>query len=411
MKLAEAYSLSSALPIENKPSMMASFTPLPFDRYITIQTGAGFPSKQYSYYNAVIGLIQPYLDTHGIKIVHLGAKDDEAVAHVCDYRGLTTIHQAHYCVRNALLHFGNDSWMAHAAGSANIPLVCLYGSTSPSVHGPYWKNNDSTALLESHRAGNRPSFSASEQPKTIDFIPPEDAAKAILKLLRIPHQINERTLFISPFSCQKITEVVPSSIPALLAPHLPLTIRMDLHFDENIMAELARRWKISIITNRPISHALLQSLRPQINVIHFEINESFDLDYVKSIRKSGMQHVFFSKRSGEELRQLRIRFFDIAQINAFSLSTRADFAEQCGKYLNKKLDISDKFVGLKFKTNRLIFKDDSTYLSLSHLQRGIKNDNIGGHGCIGEVIDDDLFWSEMGLFHVFEQCEKTSDAL
>ena len=185
--LIETYARSTGLLID-RPWMKEDFWPLPFERYITLGTGSGQVPKCYDYYQEVLNILAPYLSKAEIAVVLLGVKEDSALQGAPDLRGKTSLHQSYYLVNRALLHLGNDSWMAHAAGNLETPLVALYGSTDKTIHGPHWHGN--VKLLESHRRGNKPSFS-NESPKTINLIDPFDVARSVLDLLGLV-QVGQR---------------------------------------------------------------------------------------------------------------------------------------------------------------------------------------------------------------------------
>jgi len=94
----------------------------------------------------------PYLKREKIDIIQLGGKEDEKLNNVLNYSGITDISQSAYVLANSTLLVGNDSMLAHLAGSMDVPVVSLYGPTTPDCHGPYW-HTENSVFIEADREG------------------------------------------------------------------------------------------------------------------------------------------------------------------------------------------------------------------------------------------------------------------
>ena len=189
-------------------------------------------AKDYSYFQEVINIVNPYLEKENIKILHLG-QDSSPLDNTLNLNNKTSISQCAFIIKRSLLHFGNDSWMCHYAGAEDIPLVSLYGPTTINNHSPFFYNKDKTIFLESHRNGNKATFSREENPKTIDFIHSEDVAAAVLKLLNIPYILTNKTLFIGNLYNNKMVHSIPNQIVDTNRLGLQsLIVRMDIDFNE-----------------------------------------------------------------------------------------------------------------------------------------------------------------------------------
>ena len=92
MHLLETYALSTGSKI-GKPFILKKFFPIKFDKYITIQNSSGMPSKCYDYFQEVIDFLLPTLNKHGIGIVQIGGKEDQALNNVECLQGATNINQ------------------------------------------------------------------------------------------------------------------------------------------------------------------------------------------------------------------------------------------------------------------------------------------------------------------------------
>ncbi len=275
-KLIEAYSRNTGLEIK-KPFLLEKFYPLEFDKYITLQSGSGMGAKNYSYWQEVILQINPVLAANNIRIVLLGATEDQGLNGVVDLRGKTDIHQSNYIIKRSLLHIGNDSCLAHIAGANNIPLISLYGSTSIENHSPYWYNKEKTIFIESHRFGRNPSFAAQEQYKTIDLIRPEQVVNSAFKLLGIEEWSKKDTYYIGNSFQNVIVEYVPNcNFTIKGAENTPVVLRLDFHYEIKGLLQLVQQnIKFNIITNKPIDINLLKPLGPICMVIYlnYHLNE------------------------------------------------------------------------------------------------------------------------------------------
>lgn len=398
--LAETYSRSTGLKID-KPYLKEDFFPLPFERYITINSGSNQPTKNYDYLQTVLEILTPYLASAGISLVLLGGKDDPSLSGVYDLRGKTSYGQSYYLLRRAILHLGNDSWTIHAGGALNTPLVALYGSTDPYIHGPHWKP-EKMRLLESHRWGRKPSFSQ-ENPKTVNLICPFSVARAVLELLEIPHTLPQRTLNIGGAYNQSLLELIPNTVPAPdFNNHLPMVVRMDLEHNENILAQVFQTGrKVNVLTKAPINLGLLQQARPLILSFNFEMDENVPTDYVVALKKIVPNTTFFTRETDAvKVAALRFKFFDIVTIQQATDKTRADFEKACQEYTNDptfSLDTAIKSGKMEFKSQKYVLSRGKIYLSHAHEKADIA---VGAEGA-NSVRDEDVFYHDMNHWFVY----------
>lgn len=408
-KLVSTYAKSTGLKIAH-PEVKEHFYPFPFDRYMTVQTGSGQGAKNYDYFAEVLLLIKPALDKAGISIIHLGSKDDPQLPGVHDLRGKTTIQQTHFIVKRSSCHMGNDSWIAHCAGWNYRPLVALYGSTAAGPHGPYWNDPAVTILLESHRWGGKPTFVSQEAQKAINVIPPEQIAASVLKLLSLSTPVQtKKSLFIGPLFQHIIFELVPDSFPTKdFYPQFPFTVRLDYHFDEQMLAGcLSTGRKVNIVTNKPLNLNLINQFRQSILFYSHELmdGDETSLDYIKSIKTLIPKTTFFTKEKDEvKLAALRFRLFDVVNIEQVTELTRNDAVNWAKDYLNeseeKKLDITTQLCQAHVKSNKFLLSSGKVYLSYAHFktQKSIENLNQN----VADVIDDPEFWKDINHFYIYE---------
>ena len=384
MKLLEIYAATTGVKIPKDPvAPYSKFFPLP-GKYITLQNSSGMKSKDYSYYQQAIDLIKPILDENDIKIVQIGGGGDEKINGTRTYCGITDFHQSSYVVKNALLHVGNDSVWCHVAGQYGVPVVELFGPTLANVCAPYHSHCESV-LIESHRNGRRPSHTAEESPRTIDFIKPEEVAAAILKVLKIEEEIQFKTVYIGGKYKIPQIQLVPENIsyPEF---NLPLIARMDIIHDQYSLAKILSSNACEIKTNKSFSKEILLNFKSKIFSVIYEINnlEDCDLSFIDTLNK-GIKFAVTSKLKGEELGALKMKLFDSCIV-----SPEREFEKW-----NK-----GGYKGLRVKTNTKLFFGGKFYASDYHFKKNIPIE--GDVFSLEEDLDSEDFINATPNFYIYE---------
>lgn len=360
-------------------------------------------AKNYDYFSDVIVMLQPFLTKLGVQVILLGGKDDPPVAGTYDLRGKTSISQSIYIVRKSKVHFGSDSWLMHAAGALNVPIVGLYGSTSQENHSPYWYDKDRSFFLSSHRRGKNPTFFSSESPKTINFIKPEDVVKSLCILLGEKDIPTTSTISIGAVYNQSLLELVPNTVfdPNFQA-HMPLVVRYDLAPNENVLAQvLSTGRKVNVIAKTPINPNLLAQFRGSFASFNHEVDINTPVDYVITLKKVVPGAAFFTRETdAARIADIRFKFFDIVTIQQHVDKTKADFEGAAREYLNDptfSLDNTLQSGDTRFKSNKLVLSNGKVYSSLAHEARDIA---VGADGH-DRLIDDPAWWRDMNHYLVY----------
>jgi len=379
MNLIETYSLNSGLKIRKcKPQEL--FCPVP-EKYITLQTSSGMEAKNYDYWLDVVEYIKNPLFAAGYTILHIGTEGDQ-LPYVENFIGKTSIPQINYVLRNSKLHIGNDSFAAHLAGMHSTPVVALYGPTSAVNHGPHFKS-DKTFLIESHRNGKKPSFSAHEDEKTINFIKPEEVANKIFEALDMEDRISEETIFVGPQYGRHYIEIVPDTVvnPRALQGQIP-TIRCDYYYNEEKFAQNLSQTRCSIITDQETNIDLYKQLRHNIQNISFKVSVDTNLDYIKKLRNIGVEvRLWFDDPTDKS--DILFKFLDIEQPH---------FIE----YKSFDVDIPD---GAKYRSFKYLLSDGKIYPSKSAWIEGRAIDSPTNN--LIKVIDNEkTFKNEMEYFKI-----------
>lgn len=399
MKLIETYALSCGLRID-KPHLIEKFYPLTEGKYLTIQAGSGQQAKNYDHFNEVMDLLLPFLKAHQISVIQLGAKEDPPIKHCRSLLGQTSLGQAASIVRGSELHFGLDSWLAHWAGAIGRPLVSLYGNTSAREHGPYWQS-DKTKLIEAHRNGRKPTFSA-EWPKSINTIPPEEIANSVLHFLGLSETISQRTLFIGQIYHQTVLEYIPNfPFDPRVAPNQGVTARLDYGGEEqHIFNGLANGAKFNIVTNRPMTLAALKQLKHNILGLTHEVFPDTDLEYIKELTRLGLKLRIISRESDEaKIADLRMRFFDYVRVEYVGAAKKESFLTDADAYLNSTLDRETKWDTLQYRSNKFLLSNGKIYASKAgwKADKPIASFEANTQG----VFDTPEFWEEYQHFRIY----------
>jgi hypothetical protein len=307
--LIEEYAKSCGVKI-GKPKIKSHYFPIPYEKYITIHNDKKVPAKEYSFWPKVIEILKPILNKEDIKVIQIGANGEETIEGVDKHTSTNTIKQCSYIIENSLAHIGIDSLPVHIASAFDKPIVSIYAHTHANTCNPYWNEKSKTICLESHRNGNKPSFSLQENPKTIDLIHPEEIAKSLLEVLNINEKINYKTINIGARYKDECIEVIPSEQCDLISNSI--NVRMDIHHDEQNLYHILQRNNIELTLSKPIHDELLFSKK--IKTINY-VTEEFDIEFVQKIKKAGINHVLLCT-SKEKLSEQRFKLFDFT-VNLF----------------------------------------------------------------------------------------------
>lgn len=406
MKLAEIYSNSLSVDInpESKPDLPSSFYPTP-EKYLTIQNSSGMPAKDYDFFQNVINLIYPFLQKENIEILQIGSGQVRGLNKVINLTNQTNFSQSVYILKNSLLHFGNDSFACHAA--CTTPLVALYGSTSVSAHSPYFYHEKSI-FIESHRLGRNPSFQAQENPKTINFIPPEQVAAAILKILEIKNEINQKTILVGDLYVAPCLEVVPDFIinPQNFPPG-HVNLRADLFFDVNLIIENLRRRPFILHLDRPIDANILKQLKQNIPLVIYEIDETTDVNYLNLVIRAGIPLQLITKMPPTDHDKIKLKYLDLPLVVRRDDINFDYVTEKIKVYNNLSSEAAATFVenlknqSLKYYSNKLLLSGDKLYLSLMDWKLG---KNVENPECSSAAdLNNQEFVNEINHFLIFSE--------
>lgn len=383
MLLTEVYALSTGLKI-GQPYIQEQYFALDFDKYIVIHPYSK-PAKTYNYWNDVIEIIKPELDKQGIKIVQIGAKGEKPLSDCINIQGLTTINQAAYVIKNSLLLVGADSFSAHIGGHYDKKMVTLYSNSNPENCAPYWGNKQNQISLIGDRQGKKASYALDENPKTINTIKPETIAEKILGLLNLPYTYEYETVYIGSeykndhviiFPCSSCVEHHPNSVPEL---------RMDLEFNEEVLAQQLSKGRAYVVTDKPISIELLKKFKTQIVAVVYLITENDSPEFIKAVKKLGIQIHVFTHLPSEKFQPKKIIYYDLIRVNEITQPN----AQVIESLRNK---------GFYYKSRQSIYSNEKMFHSkAAFFARQDSKEKVNS------CIESDDFWNQLEDFRILKK--------
>jgi hypothetical protein len=346
LHIAESYALQAGQRLQ-KPVLYDQFYPLPFSDYIVFQP-ISKPSKTYDFWLTVIEQLSPILEKSGIKIVQIG-KADEPKFPFCYHAHGASLLQSMYLIRHSKLVLSADSWSAHAAGiMGNIPIVSLYSNNYVNCVKPYFASPEQLICLEPNRENLKPTFSFDEKPKQINKIKPEEIVRSVCSLLKLEFNFPFETIFIGNFFNVQTLEIIPNQVVGVNNP-VPLTIRMDLEFNEAILFEHLKQYKCLILTKQPINFNLLSQAKANIIEVIYELDENHSSSFPDALRQMGINYRLISYLPTETINKLKLEYLDIGLINTLR-PTQPAFMEINRNYY--------------YKTSKFLIANGKTYPSL-----------------------------------------------
>lgn len=393
MKLIDTYALSAGAKID-KPFIFEQFFPLPFEKYITLQAQTKFDSKDYSYWQDVINVLYPYLEKNGIKIIQVGGAGELQYQYVVDLRGRTEVSQLAYIIKGSLLHLGSDSFCTHLADHYNVPFVGLYSVSQSSISGPQFDKKENQVCIDAYlRTRNgKPSYSDKESPKCVDLVMPEEIVNHALAILKIDAKAPFETIFMGDrYSAKIIREFIPKQAIQIHNPEVPIEIRMDIEFNEEVLAQQLSTAKAIVITNKRINKALLAQFRPNISALVYVIDESDEPQFIKDIQDLGLNIILLSRLEPEQINNKKINYYEHGKINQFKIET-PEVIEKIKSNINS----------LYYRSNKLVA--ESNKLFMSNAAR-ITQEEMANDFTYHKVTDIPEFWQDLQFMTIVKRTE------
>ena len=387
MHFLERYALSSGLKID-KPFIYEKFFPVPLEKYITLHPHSQYNSKNYDFWPEVLNLIVPVLEKEKISIVQIGTDQDVQLDGTYRVSGQTTINQVAYIVKNSMLHVGADSFPVHIASSYDKKIVALYSNSFVNCARPMWGTPENQVLLEPSRVnGEKPSFSAEENPKTINSIGPEKIAKSVLDLLGLRHNIYHETVYYGKLyspanpvfetALETPVEVQEMNLQKILC-------RMDFNHNEKVLEQQLQRGLCEIVTSKPIDSKILARYKNNIIGVIYHIEKNDNPNFAQEMIDMGIETALVSELPEEELTPKKIDYMDAGVIREIKLP-------EIKSNELKDVDLNK----LYYRSNKITISMGKFYPSKWAWEN---KKNIENHNELSRVPDDEHFWKECNNF-------------
>jgi len=373
---------------------LVKYYPINLDKYITLHPRSKYNSKCYDYWQEVIDIIHKPLAEKNIHIVQIGGKGDPPYNKCQHTQGSTNIGQVAYIVSNADLHLGVDSFPTHVASKYRKKIVSLYSNTYADIVGPYWGDKKDHILIEPEltEARPRPSYSAEEAPKSVNDIKPEDIASCVFELLDIEYKNKLLSVTRGPSYLQKQVEAIPDSIIDINKIGVDsLIVRMDYHFDENILLNQMARNPCSVITDKPIDLNIFKNLRKNLVQVIYLIKENHDPDFVKACHNLGVQCILLSELDADKIESAKLYYMDYGTVIKKSTIAPQDIEAV------KKHGIKNLF----YKSNKFLVSEGKVYPSKAAWEEKKPTDMLIPK--VFPVINKDSFWEKMDEYYILKK--------
>ena len=391
MHILEQYALTCGAKI-GKPFIAEEFFPLPFEKYICINMGSGMDSKNYDHYEEVVHLLLPILRRNNIHIVQIGAPD-EPILKGCFCALTSTKRQTAHIISNSILYFGSDTFSLHLASHYGKKIVCASTIIYPECFYPYWSKKEDFKIIESHRDGNKPSFSATEYPKTINYIKPEEIALEVFKFLNIDYKIEFKSVYFGKLYrlSDLIYESAMNQVFDLQKMNLDkILCRMDFNFNIQCLEAQLVDSKCAIVTDAPISEELIGAYKHNIVELMYIIKDDDDPDFAKAIHKLGIKLTLISEKGQEETDSKKINYMDMGLLH----SVRPH--NPLGNEIKK-----EQIKNLYYKSNKITLSEGKIYPSKYAWEKNLSIMNKNQASKVPE--DNEEFWKESNNFYFLEK--------
>jgi hypothetical protein len=366
-----------------KPYIEESFFPVVPKKYITIST-ENHQSKQWDHFQEYINLITPFLDKEGIKIIEVGANKIKLQS-IISLKNITTPNQWSFIIKNALCHIGPENFISSLASFHDVPSISLFSNTSSDYASPDWAGDEyKTCVIEPLHKSKHASFTASENPKTINQISAEEVAEKTLSYLSIKNDFFEYDIFYigSVYHISNV-EVIPNFTPQPnFFPGSLLNIRLDYHFNTEALPYFAKNRKLSLISEKEIAFDKLNFIKQNIDTLFFKVDESFDIKYVEHLKRQGFK-VDLVAKTDTDIHNTRLKFFD------WNVSEEH-------KQDKKSIDNQEKICDTtRYKSSKMLFSNKGQFSSKICYDKNIQTHKNQ------MIIDEAEFWESSHLYKLY----------
>tara|TARA_R110000824_G_scaffold3379_1_gene15970 strand:- start:666 stop:1793 length:1128 start_codon:yes stop_codon:yes gene_type:complete len=357
----------------NKPELEEAYIPIPYSRYIVIFNDGFIQANDYSYFTDVVEYLKS-ADPNINVVQVINSPNVERIPNAYHVQELSHSN-LFFIIRNADLVVSSEPLCTEVAGIYDKPLVRISGNSPPGAARPYFFNADvhSTICTE-----DQPSYSAIEEDKKINKIPPEGIARLVLKKLDIKDPTPlYKTLYTGSLYRQYMVDYIPNfTMSHNISGGQPITARMDVEDNFDALREVCSHSNVdTVCLDKEVDIESLASIKDKVNSIAIEINMDFSIDFIKEVHKLGCKVILYTKDE-KNLKEIRLNFIDWI-VNFIESKDKPDLP---------------KSKQLFYKSTRLTLSNNKKFTSLAASRGNIDNNKI---------IDSKTFWEESDHFLIY----------
>jgi hypothetical protein len=367
-----------------EPILSEHFFPLPCDNYVTIDSNQQHQVSQYRFWKDVVDLLRVCFDENDLDYKIINISNPKAPPIGEDYRlDSLSVKQMNHLIKNSKFHLAVDDATCHIASAYDVPQVVLFSNSKPEYNGPVWGDKFECLLPKYER--NKASFLPQEKEPVVNTIFPDVVVKGFCKRMGIQPP-NHKVVYVGRLYHHHLNELIPNIMPDSnhnLQGKL-VNVRMDIDFNEQVLAAWLERNRCSVITKQKISLSLIERYRNTLMLINFSgtLGNFPEPEYLAEIERYGVKTNLFCHGGDEKLlSQERNKYFD------FNLDVYPEIKEFPFEF----------DPDLKFKTNKVIFCKDGVFGSRCHMNF-LDNSN--------KILDTRLFTKELEHFYIYDDKEK-----
>ena len=378
MNLLESFALTSKIE-PGEAFIYEKLFPLDFNDYIVLETQNQDANFHYVFWYRVIDLISPFLAQRGIKIIHFIDNQKYIFDHVYIDREISTGQKA-YLLRKAKLFCGSSKLFSLICSEYDVNQVFLKIDEV--------LENTLVPAEKSINCNNKSKNFVNPNGLPINNIRPEVIAKRILKeLLNISVEF-DNTLSIGRLYAPFTIELTPDcnfQLPKEKLAEQEIIVRMDKFFsEENLLQQLCHT-PCSIVTNKPLSDAILEK-RASIKKIFFKVDKGSDSSFLDKLDSLKINYDIISCLNPEEMQAEKIKYLNYKKINKINIS-------DCS-FLDG-LDLSKAY----FKTNKIMIQNQRTHASSWHIKSAQPFGDVRVGSFSLPLVLDTQFKEEMDYFY------------
>jgi hypothetical protein len=393
MHVLESYALQDNLKID-KPYIYEKFFPMATTgkKYITIDTSSGEESCRYDYWPLVVDFLAPHLKKMDIQVVQLGDKGDKQVPGCYIAVGQTDCNQKAYVIRNSALHICSNNLSLQIASSYDKKIVALFSNSYYEQFKPYWSSLDKVSVLKG--VNKKPSFNASESPKTINLIGPEKVSEAILRNLGSLHSFDFTSLKVGAlYENRRIESSLSNPIADIKSLGVDtLIVRLDYNYNlENLVAQL-EICPCSIVTNKTVPEDILKKYKDKILELVYFLDDDHDPSFIKSAITIGINVGLISREDKEKVDSYKINLLDIDKPIAIIPNIKIEDIEELKNVNMKKIF---------YKSNKFLIHNGQAFPS--KLAVAVKQPVPSMDHPFLQAIDHSEFWEEKDHFYLVKR--------